>query len=339
MRNRSGLSLLPFGWASAFAIAVWTAASPSHAQEAPSAQSGSRATATYDELIAEAVREFDAEHYQEARALFERAHEVLPNARTLRGIGMACFELRDYPHAWVALRGALTHPERPLTAAQRGDVRRLLDRTERLLARVELTGVPDGARILVDGTEPVMDGRLVLLGPGEHVVGVRAAGFVPWDRTLEAPAGRTQPYEVAMTPAETTTAERAVTASAAVDVTPTGAVSSSTADGSERPTARRRSPWPWVVAGAGVAVAGTGLVLGSVGLAQARDANTDGEGDHALRLTRAGDTLMATGGAIAIGGLVWGLLARGRRDGPPAATTMVVSPSTAGVDVRFLGRF
>jgi outer membrane protein assembly factor BamD (BamD/ComL family) len=47
-------------------------------------------------LIGDAVAEYEAGHYQEARALFRQAHEKQPTARTLRGIGMASFELRDY---------------------------------------------------------------------------------------------------------------------------------------------------------------------------------------------------------------------------------------------------
>ena len=39
-------------------------------------------------LIGDAVAEYDAGHFQEARALFRQAHERQPTARTLRGIGM-----------------------------------------------------------------------------------------------------------------------------------------------------------------------------------------------------------------------------------------------------------
>ena len=56
-------------------------------------------------LIGDAVAEYDAGHFQEARALFRQAHEKSPTARTLRGIGMCSFELRDYVEAARALGG------------------------------------------------------------------------------------------------------------------------------------------------------------------------------------------------------------------------------------------
>src|SRR5262249_43441282 len=58
-------------------------------------------------LIADAVAEYDAGHFEEARALFRRAQAEAPSARTLRGIGMASFELRDYVEADRALAAAL----------------------------------------------------------------------------------------------------------------------------------------------------------------------------------------------------------------------------------------
>src|SRR4051812_11159906 len=60
-------------------------------------------TPQYRGLLNEAVSEYDARRYEEARALFRRAHELSPNARTLRGIGMASFELREYVEALRAL--------------------------------------------------------------------------------------------------------------------------------------------------------------------------------------------------------------------------------------------
>jgi hypothetical protein len=42
------------------------------------------------------VAEFEAGHLEDSRALFTRAHSTQPNARTLRGLGIAEFELRKY---------------------------------------------------------------------------------------------------------------------------------------------------------------------------------------------------------------------------------------------------
>src|SRR5688572_4251575 len=86
--------------------------------------------ASYDALIRQALVEYEATRYEEARALFRRAHQVSPNPRTLRGIGMSSYELRDYPAAFRALRDALamTGGDRALTPAHRVHVEQLLGR-------------------------------------------------------------------------------------------------------------------------------------------------------------------------------------------------------------------
>ena len=73
---------------------------------------GSAARAADDDtpvsvLIGDAVAEYDAGHFQEARALFRQAHDKSPTARTLRGIGMCSFEMRDYVEAARALGASL----------------------------------------------------------------------------------------------------------------------------------------------------------------------------------------------------------------------------------------
>ena len=81
-------------------------------------------------LIGDAVAEYDAGHFQEARALFRQAHEKPPTARTLRGIGMCSFELRDYVEATRALGASLRETRRPLTAEQKRHAEALLSARE-----------------------------------------------------------------------------------------------------------------------------------------------------------------------------------------------------------------
>src|SRR3954470_14714051 len=79
---------------------------PGHAQEATGAPAG------YDDLIKRAVVEFDNSHWAEARALFGRAHELAPNARTFRGLGITAFELRRYVDATRELEASLNDPNK-----------------------------------------------------------------------------------------------------------------------------------------------------------------------------------------------------------------------------------
>src|SRR3954452_13107151 len=63
------------------------------------ARADARQDAAYEAAIAEAVAHFSAAHWSEARALFLRAHEIKPSARTLRGLGVVEFELGHYAEA------------------------------------------------------------------------------------------------------------------------------------------------------------------------------------------------------------------------------------------------
>ncbi|HET6331831.1 MAG TPA: hypothetical protein VFG30_01395, partial [Polyangiales bacterium] len=61
----------------------------------------------YSQVIQNAVVEFDAGNWAEARVLFEQAHTLRPSARTLRGMGMASFEIKEYVRAEKELNASL----------------------------------------------------------------------------------------------------------------------------------------------------------------------------------------------------------------------------------------
>jgi len=93
-------------------------------------------------LTREALREFERGNFEEARALFLRAHELEPSARLERGAGMAAFEVRDYVEAHRLLQRALASDERPLTADQRAETEALLGRTQAFLGRFRFAVQP-----------------------------------------------------------------------------------------------------------------------------------------------------------------------------------------------------
>ncbi len=137
------------------------------------------ADARYRSTLKDALAEYDANHFEEARILFRRAHEINPNARTLRSIGMASFELRDYVAAVRALSAALVDPRKPLSPEQRTHAKGLLERSRMYVDIYTLKISPPDARVLIDGhvpdTEP--DGT-ILLGFGSHTLEVSKPGFV-----------------------------------------------------------------------------------------------------------------------------------------------------------------
>jgi hypothetical protein len=137
------------------------------------------ADARYRSALKEALAEYDANHFEEARILFRRAHEINPNARTLRSIGMASFELRDYVAAVRALSAALVETRKSLSSVQRSHARGLLERSRMYVDIYTLKVSPPDARVLIDGRAPDAepDGT-VLLGFGSHTLEASKPGFV-----------------------------------------------------------------------------------------------------------------------------------------------------------------
>lgn len=129
--------------------------------------------ARYQTAIDRALQEFSSGHYEEARAFFRQAHREIPNPRTLRGIAMASYELRDYLEAYRSLKAALEFgpSDRDLTPEHRAAAMQLLDRTRALIGVVG--GVPEGAAVRLDGAEHrVEPDGTVLLPLGAHTLAV-----------------------------------------------------------------------------------------------------------------------------------------------------------------------
>jgi len=147
----------------------------------------------YERLIDEAVAEFQAGHWREARALFERAHDVDPNARTLRGRGMAEFELRHYANATRLLRAALNDTRRPLSAQLRDKTTALLERARGFVGHYTVTLQPATGVLAVDGEAAQLepDGT-ILLDVGEHTLSASAPGYASLKRKLDVRGGEAE---------------------------------------------------------------------------------------------------------------------------------------------------
>ncbi len=137
----------------------------------------------YKELIEQALTEFKLKNWPEARALFRRAHELNPNARTLRGLGVVSFEMRDYKQAVRQLSQALVDTRQPLTDAQRSECEGLLGRARAFVGSYDLRLTPATAKVTLDGSPVVRDQDGLLLVPlGEHTL--RATAEQHQDATL-----------------------------------------------------------------------------------------------------------------------------------------------------------
>lgn len=154
--------------------------------------------AEYRALIESAVTEFAAHNFPEARALFRRAHAIHPNARTLRGLGMSSFELRDYADSVRMLRLALADERQPLTDEQRAQTEALLARADAYVGRFRLEGVPDDATVRVDGASVAReDDGTLLLSLGVHELEASVGDQVTHHGRVEVEGGENEALSLA----------------------------------------------------------------------------------------------------------------------------------------------
>lgn len=189
----------------------------------------------YRDAIDQAVAEYELGNFAEARAQFRKAHELFPNARSYRGLGMSEFELRNYADAIGDLTRALDSDVKQLTGALRTQTEQLLHKARGYVARVQLELEPATTSVLIDGA-PVELGpeRDLLLDVGDHVLEFQAPGLLPQKRPLKVTGGEERTLRVVLRQDE------------------------------PRAAARRpwfKSPWLWVAAGVVVAGAATGSAL------------------------------------------------------------------------------
>lgn len=225
----------------------------------------------YKRLTDAAVEEHALAHYEEARALFARAHALQPSARTFWGMGIAAFEARDYVDAIQLLDQAREDTRKPLTQAQRAKTDSLIERAHAYVVRLPLRVEPASALVTIDGREAERDADgIVTLDAGAHQIVVSAPGYQEVVRSMTWHAGNAPAFEARLelqrTPSATAApAEPEVAATAAA---PTEAPR---ADSAAHGTF---TVLKWVSLGAAVAsvgVMGAGLGLRSADVAYYND--------------------------------------------------------------------
>ncbi len=152
--------------------------------------------ADYDAHLDDAVTAFDARDFARARESFERAYALRPNARVLRGMGIAALQLKKFAVAKRDLEAALQDTRQPLTTAQRDEVTGLLSWMETHLGTLRVERHPTNARIALDG-EPV-SGHEVIVEPGSHRLAVTADGFERHEQSIQLHAGEQRKVDVVL---------------------------------------------------------------------------------------------------------------------------------------------
>lgn len=224
-----------------------------------SAQSNAPARVSADDykrIVTEALKEYELGHWDEAEALFARAHELNPTARTLRGMGLAAFENRRYVLAVGRLQAALADKRNALTAAQRKEVQGVIERASAFISHFVVTLSPQNAEITVNGAPASRNeaGEL-LLDPGDYEIVATAEGYKSGSTRVTAEGGARGRALIELEPEQTAEAPPPEAAAAsAFHPSPEPARSQPEAHGSG---AR-------VLMYTGFAVLGAGVIAGSV---------------------------------------------------------------------------
>jgi tetratricopeptide (TPR) repeat protein len=244
----------------------------------------------YREAIEQALSEYEAHDYAEARAAFLRAHALYPNARTLRGLGMMEFELRNYIESVSLLEQALASQVKPLDAALRAQTEATLVRARGYVSSydLQLNPAPPSVRVLIDGVPVAFTpGKPLTLTVGEHSLQVLADGYRDEQRSLSVKSGEQQSLAV-----ELHALQQAPAAAVAL-----GKPEHESTSGS----------WlgPALTIGGG-AIAIAGFTIGAVALGKAKHADTQDDADGARALALGADISIGVGLATAaVGSYFW----------------------------------
>ena len=139
------------------------------------------------------VKLFEEAKYSEALAEFEQAYALASHPLVLYNLASTHRALSQYSQAVDFYNRFLTEGKGVVKPAQLAKGQRELDDVLRLIARVDVTTDPEGARVSVDGRElgPTPLGQPLILGPGDHVVTATLDGHQPGERSFRVAAGDT----------------------------------------------------------------------------------------------------------------------------------------------------
>jgi hypothetical protein len=216
--------------------------------------------AGYRAAVDGAIAEYEAGNFAESRALFARAHALFPNARSLRGLGMTDFELRNYAASIDFLQSALASPVKALDGELRVETEALLTRARGFVGRFRLVLQPPDAAVTLDGAllPPPVPAQL-LLAVGDHALEVGAQGYASERRTLRVTGGEDLALEFVLP------AQGAIPPAALEPTVPRAQSSSSIFS----------SPWFWTAAGVVVVGAAVGIGVAASSGGTTREAAAD----------------------------------------------------------------
>lgn len=210
--------------------------------------------AGYREAIDTALQEVAYGNFEEAREQFARAHALFPNARTLRGLGIAEFELRHYVVAADYLEQSLASQVKAIEGAMRDETASLLARAKTYVGELRVSVEPAHTTLLIDGARSISVTRQpIRLDVGEHVLEFRAQGYTSEQRQVTVRGGVAANLSVQLA-----ALSGAVTAPGVLPAAPEPQPGA--APRSER-VAIYKTWWLWTIVGVVIAGGVTGAVL------------------------------------------------------------------------------
>jgi hypothetical protein len=248
--------------------------------------------------------------YAEACPKLAESQRLDPGGGTLINLGLCREKEGKLGSAWASFNDALSIAVRDGRADREKIAREHIAAIEPNLQKIVISvskeaATTPGLEIKYDGT-PIRSAAWGLPTPtdeGLHAVTATAPGKITWHWELEVKAG------------------------AAPDAVMVPALENVSA-----PPPVKRSPWPWIIGGVGVAGLGVGLAAGVVAIAKHSDANTLCGGDpcQSQRGIDAENTangaawaanIALVAGAVTVGVAIVLFVVRSGKAEPPAAAT------------------
>jgi hypothetical protein len=190
-----------YGSACVLLLPVGSVRAQEPAPSAPQVQSDGEIEQEYQQVVNAALSEYERGSWEESTALFQRAHQLRPSARTLRGLGLASYEARRYPESIRYLGNSLTDTRRPLTPKQREEVEATLARARLFVGYLQLAIEPSSAVVAINGQRAQADEQgLVIANIGWLDLEVRAPGYETVSKHIRLNTGEQQTLALRMLP-------------------------------------------------------------------------------------------------------------------------------------------
>ncbi|HKU44901.1 MAG TPA: hypothetical protein VJR89_42370 [Polyangiales bacterium] len=248
---------------------VWSVAVRAHAQQ-------TQTESEYATAMVDAIQEYRAGKYPEARALFQRAHELRPNARTLRGLGLVEYKLNNRVEAVRLLTAAIHDARKALTPELKQEAQQLIRDMRAYIGSYRVLVSPAEATLTLDGSPADAGEEPLLLDAGEHVLSALAPGYQAQERRLHVRGGESEDLRFDLVPEPPAVVPAIATAPPLAEAPPPPqpAVHHVTVR-EEQALFARRTTWGWIACGAAAAsLAGT-IVAWRIGESAAAHWNDD----------------------------------------------------------------